>query len=72
MMFKAINMHTKPLKHTKNMQILTNYIKKPDFSKNLTKVHFWKNLSKTSNVIFCMHLRMDVSDLKKKHLLNML
>ena len=30
-MFKAIDMHTKPLKHTKNMQILTNYIKKQDF-----------------------------------------
>ena len=28
MTFKAIYMHTKPLKHTKNMQILTNYMKK--------------------------------------------
>ena len=27
-MFEAIRMHTKPLKHTKKMQILTNYIKK--------------------------------------------
>ena len=27
-MFEAIYMHTKPLKHTKNMQILTNYINK--------------------------------------------
>ena len=36
-MFKAISMHTKPSKHTKNMQILTNYIKttlkKHDFFK---------------------------------------
>ena len=28
MMLKAIYMHTKPLKHTKNIDILTNYIKK--------------------------------------------
>ena len=27
-MFKAIYMHTKLLKHTKNIEILTNYIKK--------------------------------------------
>ena len=33
MMFKAIYMHTKPLKHTKNMQILTTYIEKHDFFK---------------------------------------
>ena len=31
-MFKAIYMHTKPLKHTKNMQILTNYIKTNNIS----------------------------------------
>ena len=40
MMFKAIYMHTKPLKHTRNMQILTNYIKKNRFSKFLTKIYF--------------------------------
>ena len=41
MMFKAIYMHTKPLKHTQNMQILTNYINKNKFfSKNVTKVNF--------------------------------
>ena len=28
MMFKAIYMHTKPLKHTKDMRRLNNYIKK--------------------------------------------
>ena len=31
-MFKAIPMHIKPLKHTKNIEILTNYIKKTRFS----------------------------------------
>ena len=32
-MFKAISMHTKPLKHTKSMQILPNYINKTRFCK---------------------------------------
>ena len=35
MMFKAIYKHTKPLKHKKNMQILTNYINATRFSKFL-------------------------------------
>ena len=30
-MFKAIYMHTKPLKHTKNIEILTKYINKTRF-----------------------------------------
>ena len=64
-MFKAIYMHTKPLKHSKNIEILTNYIKKHDFSKNLTKVSKWKIKSKTPILVFCMHLRMDVSYLFK-------
>ena len=65
-MFKAIYMHTKPLKHTKNMQVLTNYLKeKNDVSEHLTDVDLWKNFSKTSNLILCMHLRMDVSYLFK-------
>ena len=71
MMFKAIYMHTKPLKHTKNMQILTNYIKKHDFCKFLTKVSKWKKFSKTPILIFCMHLRMDVSFKNTKPLKNM-
>ena len=66
MMFKAIYMHTKPLKHTTNMQILTNCIKQQDFcSKILTDDLVWKHFSKTPNLICFMHLRMDVSDSKK-------
>ena len=34
MMFKVIPMHTKPLKHAKYIEILTNYIEKTRFSKN--------------------------------------
>ena len=34
MMFKVIYMLTKPLKHTKSMQILTNYIKQHDVFKS--------------------------------------
>ena len=42
-MFKAISMLTKPLKHTKNIEILTNYIKKNTiFSKFHTKINFQK------------------------------
>ena len=37
-MFKAICMHTKPLKHTKNIEILTNYIKKHDFFQKLLQI----------------------------------
>ena len=65
MMFKAIYMHTKPLKHTKNMQILTNYIKKTTFSKFITDVDIWQNMFLPPNLILCMHVRMDVSDSKK-------
>ena len=64
-MFKAIYMHTKPLKHTKSMQILTNYIKKHDFLKNSYKCLKMENFSKTPILIFCMHLRMDISYLFK-------
>ena len=38
MMFKAIYKHTKPLKHTKYMQILTDYIKKTRFSQNFIQM----------------------------------
>ena len=38
MMFKAIYMHTKPLKHTKNMQILTIYIKRTRFFQNILQM----------------------------------
>ena len=38
MMFKDISMHTKPLKHTKNIEILTNYIKKARFSQNVIQM----------------------------------
>ena len=63
MMFKVIYMHTKPLKHTKNMQIPTNYIKQTRlFQERITNDLVWKHFSKTPNLIFCMHLRMDVSD----------
>ena len=65
-MFKAIYMHTEPLKHAKNMPILTNYINKnTTFSKCITDLDFCKNFSKTPNLIFCMHVRMDASDSKK-------
>ena len=43
MMFKAIYMHTKPLKHTKNMQILTNYIKKHDVFQNFLQMTLFRS-----------------------------
>ena len=61
MMCKAIYKRTKPLKHTKNMQILTTYINTHDFY-FFYKCLLLENFSKTPNLIFCMHLRMDVSD----------
>ena len=36
MMFKAIPMHTKPLKHAKYIEILRHSLKKHDFSKILS------------------------------------
>ena len=40
-MFKAIYMHTKPLKHTKNIEILTNYIEKTGcFKTSYKNQHF--------------------------------
>jgi hypothetical protein len=43
-MFKAIPMHTKPLKRTKNIEILTNYIKKTRFSQNVTQKSTLRNV----------------------------
>ena len=43
-MFKAIYMHTKPLKHTKNMQILTNYIKKTRFFQKFKQKSTFRNV----------------------------
>ena len=37
-MFKAIYMHTKPFKHTKSIEILTNYIKKTRFSQKFIQM----------------------------------
>ena len=66
MMFKGIYMHTKPLKHAENIQILTNYINKNKcFSKFLTDANFWKHFSKTPEVIICMRDFLDVSDYLK-------
>ena len=48
MMFKAIYMHTKPLKHTNNMQILTNYIKKTRFFKISYRCRHLEKLFKNS------------------------
>ena len=53
MMFKAMYIHTKPLKHTNNMQRPTNYIKKHVFSKVLTDDLVWKHFSKAPEVIIC-------------------
>ena len=44
MMFKAIYMHTKPLKHTKNIKLLTNYIKKTRFSQNFIQKSTFRNV----------------------------
>ena len=52
-MFKAIYMHTKPLKHTKNMQILTNYIKKHDVLKISYKSQLLEMFLTTPEVIIC-------------------
>ena len=43
-MFKAISMHTKPLKHTKNIEILTNYIKKTRFSQSFLQKSTFRNV----------------------------
>ena len=40
-MFKAIYMHTKPLKHTKNFEILTNYIKQKNDFESFIQKSFW-------------------------------
>ena len=49
MMFKAIYKHTKPLKHAKNMQILTNYTKKHDVLKISYKCLKMEKLFKNSH-----------------------
>ena len=43
-MFKAIPMHTKPLKHTKNIEILTNYIKQTRFVQNFLQKSTFRNV----------------------------
>ena len=43
-MFKAIPMHTKPLKHAKNIEILTNYIKQTRFSQNFLQKSTFRNV----------------------------
>ena len=53
MMFKAIYMHTKPLKHTKYMQILTNYINKHDVFKISFKTPLLETFLTTPEVIIC-------------------
>ena len=52
-MFKAIPMHTKPLKDTKNIEILTNYIKKHDFFKISYNSPLLETLLTTPEVIIC-------------------
>ena len=66
MMFKAIYIHTKPLKHEKK-HANTNEIHQTNtmFSKFLTDVDFWQHFTKTPNLMFCMHVRMDVSGFQK-------
>ena len=67
MMFKAIYMHTKPLKHTKKHANTNELHQQNTFcSKSLTNVSKWIFFSKTPILIYCMHLRMDVSYLFKK------
>ena len=51
-MFKAIYIHTQPLKHTKNMQRLTSYIKKQDFSKKTSFVTKKTSFFKKNNQAF--------------------
>ena len=41
MMFKAMYMHSKPLKHAKNMRILTNYIDQPRFVQYFLQMSFF-------------------------------
>ena len=62
MMFKAIPMHTKPLKHTKNIEILTNYIKKQDVFKESYKSQLLEMFLTTPEVIICMRDFLYVSD----------
>ena len=50
MMFKAIYMHTKPVKHANTNEL---HQQKQDFSKFLTGAHIWKHFSKTPEVIIC-------------------
>ena len=53
MMFKAIPMHTKPLNHTKNIEILTNYIKKTQYLKISYKSQLLEMFLTTPKVIIC-------------------
>ena len=64
-MFKAIYMHTKPLKHTENLQILTNHIKKHDFFKMSYKSQLLEMFLTTPEVIICMRDVLDGSDYLK-------
>ena len=65
-MFKAIYIHTKPLKHTKNIEILTMYIKKTRFVQKLLQMTlFGSTFQKLPKSEFAKMKRLDVPDYKK-------
>ena len=67
MMFKAIYIHTKRLKHIKNMQILTNYIKTPRFFQSFLQMStFGKSFQKLPMSYFACTFAWMFPTLKKK------
>ena len=66
-MFKAIYKHTKPLKHTKNIEILTTYIKKTRFFQNFIQKSTFRNVfdDLESNILRNRFVSMPHTFLKK-------
>ena len=71
-MLKTIYKHTKPLKHTKNMQILTKYIKQTRFFQRLLQMpQNGKAFQKlTLSYFACTFVWMFPTFLKTQNLLN--
>ena len=68
MNFKAIYMHTKPFKNTKNMQILTNYIKETRFFQNVSQMTLFRStFQKLPKSYFAKMKRLDVPDYSKQY-----
>ena len=67
MMFKVISMHTKPLKHAKYIEILTNTSQNHDCFKISYRIRFLSKTMFAPKLIICMNLILDVPDAKNKN-----